>query len=146
MQSQQAKRETAVQIARLLAHYWTTHEPEAVRRMVAEDWLDDLAEFAPEIVTAACREWRRQPGGRRPTPGDIRGLCIAEQHARAELRALTDTRAARWPGWLAELWGPEPDGPARRAEAIRTGVLHTEAPPAPPPREGNYTYTLRKGF
>lgn len=24
----------------------------------------------------------------------------------------------RWPDWLRELWGPEPEGPRRRAEEI----------------------------
>lgn len=89
-----------------------------MRRTIAEDWLADLAEFPAEIVAVACREWRQQPGARRPLPGDIRTLCIALDRERHEKRAIRDARAERWPQWLAELWGPEPDGPRLRAEAM----------------------------
>jgi len=123
MQPMHSRHETAALISRLLAHYWTTQEPEALRRSIAEDWLDDLAEFGAAVVAIACREWRRT-SSRRPTPADIRLLCIAEARDRAERAALTDEHSRRWPHWLAELWGPEPDGPQRRAEAIRTGRVN----------------------
>jgi hypothetical protein len=96
-----------------------------MRRSIAADWLDDLGEFGPELVGIACRDWRRM-AIRRPTPADIRALCVAEQRARAERQAIADARAARWPAWLAELWGPEPDGPQRRAAAIRASVAAAE--------------------
>lgn len=109
-------------IGRLLAHYWASDEPPALRRVIADDWLDDLREFNPLIVALACREWRRTQT-RRPTPADVRALCIAEERERAERTALAFSRAERWPQWLAELWGPEPDGPRRRTEAIATGTV-----------------------
>lgn len=53
--------------------------PVAMREAQAQDWLTDLREFDPVVVAAACTRWRRRPGGRRPTPGDIRAACIEEQ-------------------------------------------------------------------
>lgn len=78
----------AALISRLMSHYWTADDPPAIRRAQAEDWVLDLIEFGPAVVEAACREWRRRPGGRRPTPGDIRALCLAEQRERREAPAL----------------------------------------------------------
>lgn len=72
-------RQVASLIGRLLAHYWTESIPASMREAQAQDWLEDLREFGPEVVSIACGEWRRQPGGKRPTPGDIRALCIEHQ-------------------------------------------------------------------
>ena len=116
MHSQQAN--SAALIGRLLAHYWTTNEPQEVRRAIAEDWLEDLGEFPAEVVEAACREWR-QTQSRRPTPADIRTLCIAERHAEREHRLVIADHRAAWPPWLADLWGPVPEGPRLRAEATK---------------------------
>lgn len=74
-------RHVAALVARLLQHFFSPDMPDVARRTIAEDWLEDLREFGPEIVERACREWR-QTQSRRPTPADIRKLCIAEQIAR----------------------------------------------------------------
>lgn len=68
-------------VARLMNHYWTADDHPAMRQAQAEDWLEDLAELPPEVVAAACREWR-QSSHKRPTPHDIRSLAIAEQRKR----------------------------------------------------------------
>jgi hypothetical protein len=68
-----------------LSHYWTADDPAEVRQAQLKDWVDDLLEFGPEIVEEACTRWRRQPGGRRPTPGDIRAYCVEEQQDRARV-------------------------------------------------------------
>lgn len=80
-----------------MAHYWTADDPIESRREQIFDWIDDLVEFGPAIVAEACREWRHKPGGRRPTPGDIRSLCIETQRSR---RDATARRVL-----------PSPDGP-----------------------------------
>lgn len=72
------RRLIAEQIATLLSHYWTTAEDQALRRAQASDWLADLEEFAPHIVTSSCAMWRRTES-RRPTPADIRKLCLELQ-------------------------------------------------------------------
>lgn len=102
-----------------------------MRRLQTEDWLEDLAEFGPAVVADACREWRRT-GHRRPLPSDIRALCVAEQQARREHRlAIADHRAA-WPPWLAELWGPAPEGPRLRAQAMQRSHAIRDSEPREP--------------
>ena len=85
-----ADEQIAATVARLMAHYWTEAMPTSLRRALAEDWLADLREFGPAIVASACTEWRRRPGGRRPTPGDIRAICIELQRAQETRAALSD--------------------------------------------------------
>jgi len=58
-----------------MLHYWTAQQlPDTARAAIAQDWVDDLAEFSPEIVAEACTAWRRSQT-RRPTPADLRELC-----------------------------------------------------------------------
>ena len=73
-------------VSRLMGHYWLPTEPEPVRRAQLEDWLEDLIEFSTAAVAAACREWR-QTKSKRPTPADIRKLCIVSQNRRRETEA-----------------------------------------------------------
>lgn len=61
-----------------MSHYWASDTPTEIRREMAMDWLDDLREFGPDIVSGACGAWRRSQT-RRPTPADIRALCIRER-------------------------------------------------------------------
>lgn len=109
-----------------MAHYWTADESATVRREQTDDWIEDLAEFPAAVVVAACREWRRTQS-RRPTPADIRLLCVTERQAQREHQLAIADRRQEWPAWLAELWGPLPDGPRRRAEAMRTGRVNADA-------------------
>lgn len=71
-------RRIAERITTLLSHFWTADEDPRLRKLQIADWLDDLAEFGPGIVSRAVKEWR-QTETKRPTPADIRKLCIAEQ-------------------------------------------------------------------
>ena len=69
-------------------HYWKEDDHPAVRQAQIEDWIEDLAEFPIEFVASACREWR-QTKTRRPTPVEIRELCIgAHRHAEQNRKAL----------------------------------------------------------
>jgi hypothetical protein len=79
--SAEQERQTASLIARLMSHYWASDTPTEIRREMAMDWLDDLREFGPDIVSAACGAWRRSQT-KRPTPADVRRLCIEEQTER----------------------------------------------------------------
>lgn len=81
MRPLEVDRQIASLIARLMGHYWAADTPIEIRRELARDWLEDLREFPLAMVENACREWR-QTQSRRPTPADIRKLCIAEQIAR----------------------------------------------------------------
>jgi hypothetical protein len=92
-----------------------------MRQAQVEDWLEDLIEFGPAAVADACREWRRSPVNRRPVPGEIRKLCIEAEGARTDER---HTANDPWPHWLEEIYGPLPEGPRRREEALRQTAEH----------------------
>lgn len=79
--SKRSLSEIAALVSRLLSHYWTADDHPAVRQGQIEDWLDDLREFEPDVVKEACRQWRRS-NTRRPTPADIRTLCMEERSVR----------------------------------------------------------------
>lgn len=81
---------------RLMIHYWTADETATVRALQLEDWLEDLTEFAPAIVANACRTWRRRADNRRPTPGEIRALCVTERRV-AEREAVQERLAVITP-------------------------------------------------
>lgn len=122
MNGTNGSREVTARIAALLTHYWTGDEHERLRQQQLHDWLEDLEEFGPEVVGEACKEYRRGVNhARRPLPGDIRDICLYLQADRRERRMIADARreaSAEWPAWLADLWGPAPEGPRLRAEAI----------------------------
>lgn len=77
-------RAVAALIARLLLHYWTPQDlSDGARAAMAQDWLDDLREFGPEIVSEACGRWRRGES-RRPTIADIRQFALEAREERRE--------------------------------------------------------------
>jgi predicted hydrolase (HD superfamily) len=76
-------------VAKLLNHFGTVDEPAAVRKAIARDWVDDLAEFTVSQVAAACREWRRNCTIR-PTIAEIRNLAVQAQHE--DRQAIPDQR------------------------------------------------------
>lgn len=106
-------------VSRLLSHFWTGADTASARQAQIEDWIADLIEFGPAIVNEACTQWRRQPGGRRPTPGDIRVRCIEAQRDVAEHRLAIENKSATWAPWLYEIWGPASTGMAKREAAKR---------------------------
>ncbi len=70
-----------------MSHYWTGDDPIEARREQVRDWIEDLVEYGPAIVAEACGEWRRAQT-RRPTPADIRRLCIEAEQLQRDRRAL----------------------------------------------------------
>lgn len=86
-----------------------------MREAQAQDWLADLGEFDPKIVAEACARWRRANPDKRPGPGHIRLFCIEELNDRRLALPPPDP----WPAWLAEIYGPEPEGPIRRQQELQ---------------------------
>jgi hypothetical protein len=122
------------EISRLLSHYWTTNENEALREAQARDWLADLRDFAPETVAEACVDWRRGTN-KRPLISDIRNRCheIRERSRPQEpaYRAdaeLTKRVNAEWRGKYAEAaafresWA-KGRGYPNFQEAVKNGAL-----------------------
>lgn len=106
-------------IARLFSHFATANEPLAVRRSIARDWLEDLAEFTPRQVAWAAREWRRSQSFR-PTIADIRRLAINSQHAELERRAIAENTRRGLDQETIDMWSqPEFDGDIRSWEERR---------------------------
>lgn len=115
-------REIAGCVARLLLHYFAPGDlSEQARIAMAQDWLEDLREFGPRVVADACMEWRRT-SNRRPTPSDIRLLCIAAHRRQSEKRALAAPdnmdEYARSVGWASN---------TERIAAIRRDEAEREA-------------------
>lgn len=113
--------ETAIAeiVAKLLNHYGTVDEPLAVRRSIARDWLEDLAEFTPGQVAWAAREWRRTQS-MRPTIADIRTLCARAQHAELERRAIAENTRRGLDQETIDMWErPEYEGDTRTWEERR---------------------------
>lgn len=84
-------RQLASMVPRLLSHYWTADDAEQMREQQVYDWLRDLSAFPLDIVAQAIDERRREPGSRRPTPGDVYARCIVlhnEARERSLYRAL----------------------------------------------------------
>lgn len=114
----ETRRQVAAIVTRLLNHYFLPEKPAEVWQQEIEDWIADLAEFGIATVREACDEYRRRGDSNRPLPGQIRQICLGI------ISALpTDSESAErgdpdWPHWLEETWGPKPDGPRLRAEAI----------------------------
>lgn len=109
--------------------------PEALQAMVASDWLDDLGEFPAPMVGEACQIWRRTER-RKPTPADIRSICIdlrsdAEERSRPRLpKPSEDVERAMREGWnrryaeaaeAREKWARE-HGCKDFAEAMKIGL------------------------
>jgi hypothetical protein len=88
-----------------MGHFWVEGMSASAREALGQDWVDDLLDFPVAYVEEACRRWRRQ-SRYRPTPFDIRALCIEQER---EAR-----RAAEYPAL------PPPDTCERiAAERIR---------------------------
>jgi hypothetical protein len=90
-------------ITRLMSHYWTANDSPEARQMQIEDWVTDLREFGAQAVGDACDRWRRQPGGRRPTPGDIRTYCLDAKRDAAATMPVDEETYARSIGWASAI-------------------------------------------
>ncbi len=87
-------------ITRLLSHYWTASEDKRLRAMQVDDWLTDLEAWPLETLEMALTEWR-QSHSRKPTPADIRALCVALQPPpKAKPYAPDWLMEAQKNGWL----------------------------------------------
>lgn len=132
----------------LLSHYWTTDEAPELRRLQMADWLADLEVFPASVVALAVTEWRRH-NSRRPTPADIRGLCVLSmtprhapprlvppEEAEPAINLDHEHRKRQWAEAAAsrDAWARE-CGYADFAEGLANGITRTAL----------YPWELRKG-
>lgn len=85
-------------------------------------YLDALADMPPDLLSEAVSETIRVagPDDHFPRPGVLREfvrerLSHRREQARREALGAHDES---WPKWLAEIWGPEPQGSAARNQAF----------------------------
>lgn len=95
-------------IARLMSHFWVANEDQRVRAAQAQDWLDDMAEFHEAVVAMACRDWR-QVETRRPSPAELRKLCLEMTIVPEEEKPI-ETSPHAFPSREDFLWLKEREG------------------------------------
>jgi hypothetical protein len=101
-------------ITELLAAYG----PIAPRKATVEQFVDRLKGFTLPEIREACNDWL--DGHReRPTIADIRQRVGGTQATRQRNEEPHD----RWPSWVADIWGPEPEGPKKRQAAMEADGL-----------------------
>lgn len=90
-------------------------------REISADWIEAVKHVPPDLLCEAVSSLIRQAtsGDYFPRPGDILALCEDSIATRQTLLEHATAKADPWPKWLEELWGPPPDGPRKRAEAMR---------------------------
>lgn len=89
-------------------------------------YMDALADLPHDLLAAAVITTIQTAGAedRFPKPGQLRALALDGLEARKSAVRREESRASRavgreeWPKWLEELWGPLPDGPRKRNEAM----------------------------
>lgn len=88
----------AALVTRLLSHYWTADDHEAIRKAQVIDWLHDMMAFDVEVFAEACSRWRIKET-HRPVIADIFKLCeeVAEMRQPAAVWTLPPPRDAGFP-------------------------------------------------
>lgn len=77
------------EVGNLSLHYPQPQLAERENESRWEDWFDDFTDVPPDILTAACREWRRSDARFAPAPGQLLKLCVG-----IEYRQVLAKRAA----------------------------------------------------
>lgn len=67
----------AGRVATLLSHYWRSDDPPELIEAIVRDWCDVLEHLPQDLIQRAVVQHIASPQGRKPTPGDIRGIAQA---------------------------------------------------------------------
>jgi hypothetical protein len=107
----------AVEMLRLVHAYGA--DPDRWRTN-AREWIDAVKHVPVDILHDAISGLIRgaRTGDHLPRPGDILALCDEPLAGRRQRIQHQAEAAEPWPTWLAELWGPAPEGPRKRKEAM----------------------------
>lgn len=110
-------------VAALLSPYYEKDTPQSVRKMEAEDWLQELSEYPQWAIERAVRWWKsaENPDRRkRPLEGDIGAICRREVDVpKTALRMLEFRRNGRD-------FTPPDDRPKERVSAERSAQILAE--------------------
>lgn len=97
----------AQRVVTLLTHYFIAEAHPAALKQIAEDWIDELAEFPEWAIEAACRWWvgrENERRSRKPLPGDISDRAakfMAPVHAGRAKVAAFERYGNKPPAFLA---------------------------------------------
>ena len=72
--------EMIVLLERLFLHYPAPVHSDAANAMRWLDWLDDFGDMPPDVLAAACREWRNGDNRFAPAPGQLKALVGGKDH------------------------------------------------------------------
>lgn len=110
-------------VAALLSPYYEKDTPQSVRKMEAEDWLEELSGYPQWAIERAVRWWKsaENPDRRkRPLEGDIAAICRREVDVpKTALRMLEFRRNGRD-------FTPPDDRPRERVSAERSAQILAE--------------------
>jgi len=53
-------------IEALTARYYQVETPDGVQYLLTREWLEDMEEFPANLITKACRNWRKSDKGYAP--------------------------------------------------------------------------------
>ncbi len=112
------RKEIAVELQKLRAVFGYE---ETAWQVAADLYFDALADVPYDLLAYAVATYIRLAGSdtRFPKPGQLRFLVSdrLSDRQRDAARASRQPQTEEWPEWLADLWGPAPAGPIKRAAA-----------------------------
>ncbi len=71
--------EITLHVGKLILHYPQPSLPVESNASRWDDWFDDFADVPPDVLAAACRDWRRSDAKFAPAPGQLLKLCIGSR-------------------------------------------------------------------
>lgn len=62
-------------LSALLAHFFSAATGERLNAIVAADWMEIIAPFPEQVIAAAVKDWLEN-NSKKPTPMEIKNLCV----------------------------------------------------------------------
>ena len=110
-------------VAALLDPYYDKDTPQAVRKMMAEDWLVELEAYPQWAIERAVRWWKSAENAdrrKKPLEGDIAARCKVEMRG---IGSLPELMARKVQGRYIGQEAPRPKQSAEERKAIAERVL-----------------------
>lgn len=110
-------------VAALLSPYYDKDTPPAVRKMEAEDWLEELQGYPQWAIERAVRWWKSSDNAdrrKKPLEGDIAARCKIEMRG---IHAVPNLLRRKMSGRYIEQEPPRPNQSTEERQAIAKRVL-----------------------
>jgi hypothetical protein len=86
-------------VGKLSLHYPQPSMDENANATRWGDWFDDFAETPPDILEAACRDWRRSDARFAPSPGQLLAKCFGTRFRETLQRRASECIELLESGW-----------------------------------------------